>query len=749
MPIPVTEEHDELRRTVARWMEASCPPAVPRALLDAPGEVLSPAWKDFAAQGWLGLHVPEALGGQGFGLAELSVVLEEAGRAMFPGPLLTTVAAAGLVAAHAKDNPQAAAELVPALVAGSLVGALSFGPAVLAARPGDAPGTLVVSGELPAVVGSGVTGTPVVALVPADDGKGRVTWCALDTDAPGVTVAAAGGIDPTRRCGRLVADDATVPGERRLRSVETGTVRALVTALAAAEAAGGARWCLDTASDYAKVRVQFGRPIGQFQAVKHRLAAMLVIVEQACAVAWDAAAACEGIAAGASPGPGREGALAAAIAGTIAVEGFATCAKDCIQLLGAIGFTWAHDAHLYLKRAAATRQVLGERDAFAGEVAALAVAGVRRSLTTELPAEAVALRAEIAPVVAGVAAVRGPDRRRRLVDSGLLAPHWPRPWGRDATAVEQIVIEEELAAARVARPNLGIGAWTLPTLIAHGSPEQLERWVRPSMLGEIAWCQLFSEPGAGSDLAALSTRAERAEGGWTLTGQKVWTSMAHVADLGICLARTTPEAPKHDGITYFVVDMHAPGVEVRPLQEITGDALFNEVFLDGVFVPDDCVVGAVDGGWKIARATLANERVSISSGAAFGHGVEAVMGQVVASDAKGGGLDGGTAVRLGELVAEAHSLRLLHHRATLRSLAGADPGPGASVRKLVSAEHEQRVQELGLALEGAEAATLGTGRWAQGFLATRCLTIAGGTSEVQRNVIAERILGLPRDPDHP
>jgi alkylation response protein AidB-like acyl-CoA dehydrogenase len=379
-------------------------------------------------------------------------------------------------------------------------------------------------------------------------------------------------------------------------------------------------------------------------------------------------------------------------------------------------------------------------------VAEVARRGARRTLATDLPEEADRWRAELGPIFSELQAVTAEERRAIFVDAGLVVPHWPRPWGRDASAVEQVVIDELLAESGVDRPYIAVGAWALPVVIAYGTEDQTARWVRPTLMGELTWCQLFSEPGAGSDLASLTTRAERSEGGWNLSGQKVWTSMAHVADWGICLARTDPSAAKHDGITYFIVDMHAPGVDIRPLRELTGAALFNEVFLDAVFVPDDCVIGEVNRGWGIARVTLANERVFMSSGSAFGVGAEALL-RLAAKMEDAAVTD--VSARLGSLLAEAQSLRLMAHRSTLMSLAGADPGAVASLRKLLGAEHEQRVQELGLAMLGSEGATTEgrAARWAAGVLATRCLTIAGGTSEVQRNVIAERILGLPRDPE--
>ncbi len=325
-------------------------------------------------------------------------------------------------------------------------------------------------------------------------------------------------------------------------------------------------------------------------------------------------------------------------------------------------------------------------------------------------------------------------------------PHWPAPWGRDASAVEQLVIDEEFAAAKVRRHDLIIGGWAAPTIVAHGTAEQQERFVRPTLHGEIVWCQMFSEPGAGSDLAALSTKAEKVEGGWRVNGQKVWTSMADVADWAILLARTsgTGKGPdRHRGITYLLLDMRSDGVDVRPLRELTGHAAFNEVFLDDVFVPDDCVVGEVDGGWPLARTTLANERVAMSSGSPFGRGVEDVLADVVAR----GEPDPLLRDKVGHLVCEAHGQALLAFRTTLRQLSGAEPGPASSVRKLVGMRHQQDTAELRFELLGA-AGLVAEGEAAMRahtMLNTRCLTIAGGTSEVLKNVVGERILGLPRD----
>ena len=483
---------------------------------------------------------------------------------------------------------------------------------------------------------NGATAALVLAPVAADDG---VHWVLVEP-GPAVRVEPLPSFDPSRRSARWSLADAAVPAGRVLARTSTRRIRDLTLVVVAAEACGGARWCLDTAAEHARTRHQFGRPIGQFQGVKHRLADLLVAVEQAVAATWDAASL--GDHERSEDGEGAQARLAIQLAATLAVDGYVEAAKGAIQVLGGMGFTWEHDAHIHLRRATTLRQLIGGTAPLRAGAARLALEGWRRRLTVELPPEAERLREQLAPVVASIAALPDPaGQRRALADEGLLAPHWPAPFGRDAGAVEQLVIDQLCAEAGLRRPNLAVAAWALPTIMAHGTPEQTERFVGPTLRGEIVWCQLFSEPGAGSDLAALSTRATRADGGWSLEGQKVWTSVATRAHMGICLARTDPDGPKHRGITYFLVDMASPGIEVRPLREITGEALFNEVFFDGCFVPDDCVVGEVDGGWRLARTTLANERVSLSTDTAFGGALEEVLARVTQRpDAPGSGHPG-------------------------------------------------------------------------------------------------------------
>ena len=412
MPIALSEEHVAQRLSVRRWLDAHCPPEVPRSLLDAEVETLLPVWEGIAGQGWLGLHLPEDLGGQGFGLFELAVVLEETGWSVVPGPLVPTTAASALLAQGLA--PATAAGIVPGLADGTTVGAVAFGAGSLeaTARP---DGALEVSGTLRPVLG-GQTATVVVAPYREEDGSSG--WCLLEVDGSRVRVDPLASLDPTRRVAAVEVGGAEVPASHRLAGVDDGRVRRLVTALLSAEHVGGARWCLETATEYAKNRVQFGRPIGQFQAVKHRLADMAVRVEQMTSVAWDVVLA---VGAGADDDP-LDADLASATAAALCADGFARSAQECLQILGGIGFTWEHDLHLRLKRALADRQLLGGPHRHRRRVTEVAGEGTRRDLTTDLPEEADRWRRELAPLVADVAQASEGDRRARMVDAGLVVP---------------------------------------------------------------------------------------------------------------------------------------------------------------------------------------------------------------------------------------------------------------------------------------------------------------------------------------
>ncbi len=346
------------------------------------------------------------------------------------------------------------------------------------------------------------------------------------------------------------------------------------------------------------------------------------------------------------------------------------------------------------------------------------------------------------------------DWDRVLATAGYVAPHWPRPWGLDATPAEQLEIDEVMRELRVPRPinPIGIG-WAGPTLLVAGTETQQQRWLPGILDGSELWCQLFSEPSAGSDLASLQTRARRDGDEYVVDGQKVWTTLAHVARWGILLARTDPAADAHAGITYFVVDMRTPGIEVRPLVQMTGTHEFNEVFFTGVRVPVANVIGTPHDGWRLAKVTLGNERVSLSGeGALWGRGPTAHDVLQLVRD-RGGTADARLRQRAAQLYIEAEVLRLIRLRTVSARVRGLEPGPEASTRKALSDEHGQHVMTLAKELAGTHGMLSDRGPygrpdtdgWNYGYLYSRALTIGGGTSEVQRNILAERILGLPSE----
>jgi alkylation response protein AidB-like acyl-CoA dehydrogenase len=704
MGIAISDDHLELGSVAEAFLARTGALAEARALLDADDETLPAAWKEMAELGWMGLHLPEAYGGSGFGLPELVVVVEAMGGVVAPGPFLPTVWASTVIAACGTETQQA--ELLPGLADGSVRAAVGL----------DERSQLVLG-----------AGLAELFLLPSGD---DLVVASRDE----VSVSMPANTDATRRVGRVTLDG-TPAADRVLRGARATAV-VLGRILAAAEATGAAQACVTMASEYAKVREQFGRVIATFQAVKHQCADMLVATQLATAATWDAARTELGT-------PELE--LAAAVAAAQALPAFVMCAEKNIQLHGGIGFTWEHDAHVYLKRAVALAAVFGPAGAIDLDVARLVGAGVQGVHAVELPPEAETYRAEVRAFIERYRATPEPEQLACFLDSGYALAHWPPPWGRAAGAVEQLVIEEELRAAGVRPPQYGIGGWIIQTLTQYADADQIERWIRPSLEYEYTWCQLFSEPGAGSDAAGVRTRATKVDGGWKVTGQKVWTTGAAQCNRGFATVRTDPDKPKHDGITMMVIDLHAPGVDIRPLREATGAALFNEVFFDDVFVPDEDVVGPVNGGWRVARSTLGNERVSIGGG---GGGIGDPLFDLLDLAHRHADDDPAALEPIGRLLSERASMRLLNLRTAERAVAGGEPGPEGNVAKLLSAEHTQRAAALALRIIGP-AGALAEGPDAgvqQTEIFARCLTIAGGTSEIVRSQIGERLLGLPRDP---
>ncbi|WP_145010963.1 acyl-CoA dehydrogenase [Mycobacterium marseillense] len=713
MPLAITEDHRAFAEVAAAMVAGRAgTEAARRILLDREKSdrwwLTDGLWKEMVSTGWLGLHLDERFDGQGYGLPELTIVLEQLGRAAVGGPFLPTVAVSAVIAEAGTDEQRE--RWLPRLVSGDVVAGIGTnGDAVL--RDSTVSATAV-----PALAEAGTD----LFLLPADDDL------VLVQAGDGVSTRTVDSVD--QLLSQVVVVNLRAAPVSEIFPGAAGIATRILRLLAAAEAVGGLGACTEMATVYAAGREQFGRPIGSFQAVKHHCANMLVDTELATAATWDAARAV-----------GVEAELAAAMAAGHALTAYQRVALQNVQVHGGIGYTWEHDAHLYIRRATVLQAFAGDQDALRDKVIALQRDGVRRRQSVDLPEGAEQYRQAALDFRAELEASDADDHQRLWARSGYLQPHWPAPYGRAANSVEQLIIEDALDG--LDKPSLGLGEWVVPTLLQHGSAEQVDRLIWPSLEGELRWCQLFSEPGAGSDAAAVATKARRVDGGWVVSGQKVWTSDAVNCQRGLATVRTDPNVRKHKGITAMIIDLADPAVQIRPLTEITGETLFNEVFFDDVFVPDRDVVGAVNDGWSVAMAAFGNERVSIGGGSVT-MSADALIDLLTRHRPR----DTGVAREVGALLIEAYTLATLNLRQAARAVFDAGPGIEGNIAKLFGAEHAQRVSELGLRIAGQAILVGEEPNVVHDYLFSRCLTIAGGTSEIVRNLIAERILGLPRDP---
>ena len=729
MPIAINSEHNDLADSVRSLVAKVAPSDVLHEALETPISNPPPYWKAAAEQGLHGVHLSEAVGGQGFGILELAITLAEFGYGAVPGPFVPSAIASALISAHDTESA-----LLKDLATGASIAAYAIDSGLTATRQGD---TLVIRGEARAVPAA-AQASWLVLPVSIDSSE---EWVVLDADT--VEIEEVKSLDPLRPLAHVRVSAVEVGADRVLSNLTRDHALALITTLLSAECIGVARWSTDTATEYAKIREQFGRPIGQFQAIKHKCAGMIAETERATAAVWDAARAIDEFHGGSDDSKYQ---FAAAVAGTLAPEAAQHTAQECIQVHGGIGFTWEHDTNVYYRRALVLVASFGRAADYPQRVVDTATGAGLRKLDIDLDPDTEKIREELRAEVAGLKAIAREERNAAIAEGGWVQPHLPKPWGRNAAPIEQIIIAQEFSTGRVARPQMGIAAWIIPSIVAYGTDEQQQQFLPPTFRGEMIWCQLFSEPGAGSDLASLTTKATKVDGGWRITGQKIWTTGAQFSQWGALLARTDPTAPKHNGITYFLLDMKSEGVEVKPLRELTGDAMFNTVFIDDVFVPDSMVLGEVDRGWEVSRNTLTNERVSIGSAeppflASLEQFVEFV---------RDGQFDQIEQNHAGKLIAEGYAAKVLNLRSTLLTLAGGDPMPAAAISKLLSMKTGQGYAEFGVSSFGTDGAIgdkeQDPGKWSERLLFSRATTIYGGTTEVQLNIIAERLLGLPRDP---
>ncbi|MEH3140824.1 MAG: acyl-CoA dehydrogenase [Mycobacterium kyogaense] len=742
--IGLAPEHAQLAVAVADFAARHAPIDKTRTAFDSLTAGELPQWWDlFTSNGFQAVHLPEWVGGGGGSVLDAACVLEAAAFAMLPGPVLPTMIA-GAVAVLADDG-SSARELLTRLAEG-IPAAVVTDRDVLRATATEHGWTL--SGTTSATPGL----CSAQAILVSARSAGRTLWLIVDPAAAGADVTPLDGTDKTVDVGVLRLEGYSCPASSRLIGIDDIRAQCLTLALTAAATSGLIRWCVATVTEHLRTREQFGKPIGAFQALQHQAAMLLVHSELATAAAWDAARS-----ASESPAQNR---IAGGTAALMSIGPAPGLVLDALTMFGAIGYTWEHDLHLYWRKATSLAATIGPISRHAHQLGDLTRTESRDVFVTlgdlsELDAD---FRTFVATVLDDAAALRndqpgrqgdypnlatGPQRAL-LADAGLIAAHWPRPWGVDATTRQQLILDEEFAKRpQMVRPSLGIAEWILPSLISAAPEHVMQTLVPPTMRGELGWCQLFSEPGAGSDLAALTTRATKVDGGWRVTGHKIWTSSAHTADYGALLARTDPDAPKHRGIGYFVVDMRSEGIDVQPIRQATGQAHFNEVFLTDVFVPDDMLLGSPTDGWRLAISTMAQERVAIS---AYVNDDRAAILRALAN--RGGPDHVQVLVALGDADAHATAIKVLAVREVMRLLDGQAPGPASSVGKVAMNVMLRRIFAATLEL-AAPAGMLensdvdGTSLIEQYFHLPAEL-IGGGTKEIQLNIIAQFILGLPR-----
>lgn len=735
MTLPITIEQEQLAQAVTQFAARHAPIDKTRAALDsiAAGE-LPTWWEEFTANGFHAVHLPEGAGGQGGTLADTACVIEAAAAALLPGPLLSTVSASA-VASLADDS------------AATLVADLAGGATAVVVLPEDSRVRAVADGSgwrLTGSIGStlGLLAAQYVLLAAHAEDETEM-WFALKAGT-GLAVEQQRGTDLSTDVGALTLDNYLV--DAPVTGIDTERARCIVAALTASASAGTVRRGVETAVNYIRTREQFGKPVGSFQALQHKAAVLLVNAELASASAWDAVRAIdESI---------EQHRLAAAAAALMAICAGPDLMLDALLMFGAIGYTWEHDTHLYWRRATSLAASLGSTPRWAREAGELART-LKRSTAINLGDVESEFRAGIAKTLDQALTLqnetptddrRAPglaygSQRDLLAEAGLVAPHLPLPWGIAATPIQQVIITEEFdKRPGLVRPSLNIAEWILPTILDSGTDSQRERFAWPMLRGTQRWCQLFSEPGAGSDLASLGTRAAKVDGGWLINGHKIWTSSAHVAQFGAMLARTDPDASKHRGISYFLVDMSSPGIEISPIKQASGHFDFNEVFLTDVFIPDDMLVGEPGRGWDLAVATMAVERTAI------GNYVNIDRSEALRRMADTDGPDHDTILQaLGGIEAHTTAIKAMVLRETLRLVQGQGPGPTSSIAKYA----------MVLLLRRASTATLGlTGRLAmledsdpeviKPYFDMPSELIGGGTAEIQLTIIASMILGLPR-----
>lgn len=758
MPFEYTDDQQFIRDEARKLLTDNYSGDALRALLATSGSYDAPLWQQCRDMGWTGITVAEEFGGLGLGAIELCVIAEELGRVTAGVPfLLTSFAASEALAAWGSAEQKS--RYLPSLASGESIGAIGLFDRKGAVRPALTFAAGRIDGELPAVT-AGLHAHIAVAL--ADNG-GKPALVLVDLTQPGVRRDALETLDNARCTATLTFTSAAaeVLGDGDAGIDHARALLARVAIPTAFEQIGGSDRCLELARDYALERKAFGQPIGKFQAIKHRIADMYSRNQIARGNALAAVLALV-------QGGDIERAAAAARAAAIAAYDFS--ARESIEVHGAIGATWEMDCHLHYRRARVLALELGAAPHWKERLVASLQRQTGRGDHSNESAEITAYRKQVRALLESHAAEFGRAARAGLsmeddialgrrwqaikAASGYAAINLPTQYGGGGgTEIQKIVFADE--EARLGFPSdyfvISLGM-PVPIMLARATEEQKQQLVPPAIRGETIWCQLFSEPAGGSDLAGVRLRAIRDGDNWILRGQKVWTSYAQYADYGIIVARHDPSLAKHEGLTFFFVDLHAPGVEVRPIKLLTGHSELNEVFFNDVVIPDSYRLGKVGEGFKIAIQTLMMERYTGADESAFGPSLEDFVRRMGEAEFNGRPALESDLVRneVAEWMILQGGIRAIQAKALAAIERGAAPGPEASIFKPLLCALRARVSTLAMDMQGPLAAQddekLNMRDADQrAWLAVPSVRIAGGTDEMLANTIAEKILGLPQD----
>ena len=776
MTFGFNEEQRLLQDQIRTLLADHAAPDVLRKTINAGAPWVPELWTMLAELGVLGAGVPEAYGGVGLGPVEVAIVAQEIGRTTAPVPFFSSVCLATEALLIAGTEAQKE-KWLPKLAAGEVVGTLAWTEG--RTPPSAAMVRTTLSGGRLHGVKTPVPDAQIAQLcVVVAKVEGRAGLALVELDQAGVKVAPLRGIDELRNFAQVDFDRAqaepmdAIDGAEALEQILD---RAAV--YEAFEQVGGAQAALAMTCDFTRQRYIFGRPLGSYQAVKHTLADIFARLELAV---------CNALYAAGALADGKEDARAAAATARIgATEVYEAMARQSVQYHGGIGFTWEANCHFHYRRARTLALNIGSNEFWSDRLIAALGSGGEERPEPERPAvrldedkdtpEDAAYRAKARAWIAEAAQkVTEPPAPSETPEGARRAQQWTRLkhaagysaiahpvefGGMGGTRRQQAIFAQEEGRAGMTMPFGGRGyAQAMAAITKHGTPEQRRKWESLTYAGEIDWCQLFSEPGAGSDLAAVRTRAVRKGDEWIVNGQKVWTSGGHMADWGILLARTDPDVPKHQGMSFFIIDMRQPGVEVRPIRQINGQSGFTETFFTDAVVKDEDRLDAEGQGWAVAMSVLAQERTTtrgIGEGGSRRTSTTSARNLIrLAREAPretGSALDS-AAVRgkIAEFHAQAQGIKNFTLRLQEEIARGGPPPTNLPVIKLTATHRVQMVQaflmdldEAGGIVEAVDADPR-SDRFLE-YLTSASSRIAGGADEVLRNQLAERALGLPGD----